>query len=77
MSRAIQLVRGLTVAGAAMLALKLCGMVWAGQRPDYPRPEPDCCNANTRNWGYVENEVAAMAGGEEYLADQSARLAPK
>ena len=77
MSRAIRLVRGLTLLGAALVAMKLCGIALAGQRLEYPRPQPTCCVPNTAGFGYFQTTWRQWPGEDRQAQDNSRAIGAK
>ena len=72
MRNTVRLMRGLTLLGAALAALKLCSIAWAGQHLEYPPPPPTGFVPNTAGFGYFRTTWRQWPG-EDHLEQDNPR----
>ena len=72
MKNTVRLRRGLTLLGAALVALKLCSIAWAGPRLEYPRPQPTGFVPNAAGFGYFRTTWRQWPG-EDHLEQDNPR----
>ena len=78
MRNTVRLMRGLTLLGAALAALKLCSIAWAGQQLEYPPPQPTGFVPNTAgHHGYFRTTWRQWPGEDHPEQDNPRAIGAK